>query len=590
MLNPIEEIKTRLDIVEVVGSYIKLQKAGRNYKALCPFHSEKKPSFFVSPERQIWHCFGCGVGGDIFKFVMMIEGIEFGDALRILAQKAGVELKKEHPFLKTERKRLYEICELCCKFFEKQLQEGKVGKKAKEYLLKRGVSEESIKKWRLGYAPNTWHGLTDFLRYQGYKKEEIKNAGVGILTEDGNFYDRFRGRIMFPIFDLNSQVIGFGGRYFENPLRVSQKDESEVAKYINTPQTLLYDKSKVLYGLDKAKVEIRKKDFCILVEGYMDAILCSQSGWENVVAVSGTSLTPFQLKILKRYSDNLFTAFDMDVAGDSATKRGIELAQSEGFNIKVITMPQGKDPADVILENPQKWEERVKNAFSIVEFYFQTAFEKFDKQTPEGKREISKIVLPIIKRIPNKIEQAHWIGELAKRLDVKEEVIEEELKKYKIEIEKDEEGKTKEEEKEEFIRKPRSQILEERIGSLILKNPQYLEILAEEDFSFFSSTLEKIFNILKKKEFSDFSELKKEIPEESEFIDYLALKGEVEEIEDEKKEIEVCLKELKKIKLKEELDRISIEIKKAESERNEKEVEKLMKKFNDISSQLSSLN
>src|SRR4030043_118179 len=353
--SPIDEIKSRLDIVEVISSYIKLNKAGANFRAVCPFHSEKKPSFFVSPARQIWHCFGCGKGGDMFGFVKEIEGVEFGDALRILANKAGVELRRQSPEyvkLKSERQKLYEICELATKFFEKQLEESKTGKEAKEYLLKRGVKEESFKKWRIGYAPDVWQGLSDFLDSRGYTKEEIEKAGLGLSSEKGSFYDRFRGRIIFPVFDLNSQVIGFGGRVFK------EKDKMEIAKKVNTPQTAIYDKSRILYGLDKAKVEIRKKDVCILVEGYVDLIMVSQAGFENVVATSGTALTPLQLKTLKRYSDNLLTAFDMDVAGEAATKRGIDLAQLHGFDVKVIVLPEGLDPADLVLKDVKAWEEK----------------------------------------------------------------------------------------------------------------------------------------------------------------------------------------------------------------------------------------
>ncbi|HHE76738.1 MAG TPA: DNA primase, partial [Candidatus Parcubacteria bacterium] len=346
--SPIEEIKSRLDIVDVIKDYMKLEKAGANYRGLCPFHAEKTPSFFVSPARQIWHCFGsCSEGGDIFKFIMKIENVEFGDALKILAKRAGVELKRESPELKTERNKLYDISELACRFFETQLQESRAGREAKKYLLDRGLSEESIKKWRLGYAPDSWQGLSDFLVGRGFSREEIEKAGLSLKSsKTGRRYDRFRGRIIFPVINLASQVIGFGGRIFRG-------GENNEAKYINSPATILYDKSRVLYGLDKAAMEIRKEDACILVEGYMDVILVSQAGLKNVVATSGTALTQFHLKILKRYSNNLLTAFDMDVAGNSATKRSIDIDQRFGFNIKIVDMPGRDDPADIASKSPE---------------------------------------------------------------------------------------------------------------------------------------------------------------------------------------------------------------------------------------------
>ena len=590
MLNPIDEIKNRLDIVEVIQGYIKLQKAGANYKALCPFHSEKTPSFFVSPARQIWHCFGgCQKGGDIFGFVKEIEGVEFGDALKILAQKAGVELKRQPPELKTERQRLYEICEWATRFFEKQLEASKTGQAAKKYLLERKITKESIKKWRIGYAPDVWQELSDFLVGKGYKREEVERAGLAIKgNEEGNFYDRFRGRIIFPIFDLNSQVIGFGGRIFGDTKR---PDGQKEAKYINTPNTLLYDKSRVLYGLDKAKMEIRKKDFCILVEGYTDVIMVSQAGLENVVATSGTALTPYQLKILKRYSENLLTAFDMDIAGDTATKRGIDLAQLQGFNIRVILMPKNQDPADIISKSVKDWEKLISEAKSILEFYFETTFSgagtagKFDKKTAAGKKEISKILLPVIKRIPNKIEQAHWIQELAKKLEVKEEKIEEELRKispitFRTEVV---------EEKPPTIKSGgRKEMLEERIISLILKSPQTLTIIEENYFNIFSSRTQKILRSFKNKSdqyfldsrFWDFE------PELADFLNYLSLKAEIKPETNPGREIQICLKELRSWEIKNELDEVSKEIKKAEEEKDFKKVNDLIEKFNKLAAKL----
>ncbi len=583
--SPIDEIKNRLDIVEVIGSYIKLQKVGINFRALCPFHSEKKPSLFVSPSRQIWHCFGCGAGTTIFDFIMKIEGVEFGDALRILAQKAGVELKSIRPELKTERNRLYEICDLATKFFEKQLQESKTGKEAKEYLLKRGITEESIKKWRLGYSPDSWQGLSDFLVSKGYKKEEGERAGLLIKNKAGNHFDRFRGRIIFPIFDLNSQVIGFGGRVFK------EKDREEVAKYINTPNTLLYDKSRVLYGLDKAKLEIRKKDFCILVEGYTDVIMAHQAGNENVVATSGTALTPYQLKILKRYSENLVTAFDMDIAGDSATKRGISLAQLQGFNIKIIRISGGKDVAEIIQKDKNQWIRALENPKTILDFYFETALSQFDKKTAEGKKEISKILLPAIKRIPNKIVQAHWIQKLSKELEVKEEDIVEELKKVKL---SEEIYGLEPEEIINLSQKSRKELLEERLVLLVFKFPENLALITEKDLSFFSPQISRILTSLKNNPKIENIKL---APELNDLLNYFSLKAEIETSEfsqsefsqfDFKEEFKNCFKEIKSLEIKNRLDQISKEIKAAEEEKDSKKIEKLIQEFNQLAKEYPS--
>jgi len=609
MLNsPIDEIKSRLDIVEVIGSYIKLKKTGANYRALCPFHSEKNPSFFVSPARQIWHCFGCGKGGDIFGFVKEIEGVEFGDALRILAQRAGVELKpksREWQKLKTERQRAYEICELATKFFEKQLEGSSAGKEAKKYLLGRGIKEESIKKWRIGYSPDTWSGLSDFLVSQDYKNEEIEKAGLSLKNEQGSYYDRFRGRIIFPIFDLNSQVIGFGGRIFSVNQRADQRESaSTIAKYINTPNTILYDKSRILYGLDKAKVEIRKKDFCLLMEGYTDVILAHQAGIANTVSTSGTALTTSQLAILKRYSDNLYLAFDMDIAGDSATKRGIDLAQLRGFNLKIVTLPEDKDPADIISKDPKEFEKLVDNSLSILDFYFQNAFSQFDKAKPEGKREISKILLPIIKRVSNKIEQSFWISKLAKNLEVKEEKVEEELKKIKPAPYRAEgsgaglEEETLGLEPEEIINrantKSRKELLEERLITLILKKPENpegeqvpygagLNLIEGYPLSFFFPKTKKIILALKKN-----SGLESLSDETKDFFNYLALKSDIEEIEEKEivPEIKFCLKEIQSLEIKNKLNEISKEIKKAEGEKNFGKVKKLTQEFCQLSKEI----
>lgn len=577
--SPVEEIKNRLDVVEVIGSYIKLQKAGANYRAVCPFHSEKKPSFFVSPVRQIWHCFGCSSGGDIFKFVMQIEGVEFGDALRMLAQKAGVELKRESAestVLKTERQRLYEICETSTRFFEKQLEESLVGKEAKKYLLDRGITEESIKKWRLGYSPDTWQGLSDFLNSQNYKKEEIEKSGLTVKNDQGRYYDRFRGRIIFPVFDLNSQIVGYGGRVFK------KKDKEEIAKYVNTPNTVLYDKSRILYGLDRAKVAIRKESKCVLVEGYTDTILSHQAGVENVVSVSGTALTPYQLKILKRYTENLLIGFDMDIAGDTATKRGIDLAINQGFNVKVITMPEGKDPADVISENPEDWKKIIEQDKSILDFYFETTFAKFDKKTLEGKKQISKNLMLVIKKIPNQIEQSFWIQKLASGLEVKEDDIIKEL--AKVRVEEDVYG-LEPEEIANLPQKSRKELLEERLMVMILKFPKNINIIKETDICFLSSRTVAILNEFKKDQNISLKDLPQEL---ADYSNLLLLEAEVEEIteKDALLEAEICLKEIQSMETRNKLEKISLEIKKAEEEKDSKKIEELTKEFHQLSKEI----
>ncbi len=612
MNSPIDEIKSRLDIVEVISGYIKLQKAGANFRAPCPFHSEKSPSFFVSPARQIWHCFGCSSGGNMFDFVMKIEGVEFGDALRTLARKAGVELKRQDPKLTTEKQRLGEIAELACKFFEKQLEASREGKEVMSYLLGRGMKEETIKKWRLGYSPDLWAGLSDFLVGRSYKREEIEKAGLCLKSEkSGNYYDRFRGRIMFPIFDFGSQVVGFGGRVFKHE---SRPDGQKEAKYMNTPNTLIYDKSRILYGLQTAGAEIRKKNFAVLVEGYVDAIMAQQAGFENTVASSGTALTPWQLKILKRHSENLFTAFDMDSAGDTATKRSIGLAQEMGFNIKVVVMPEDMDPADAVLKDPKIWQDSVEKARTIHDFYFENTFAKFDKNSLEGKKEISKILLPIIKRIPNKIEQSLWVKDLSEGVGVREENVLEELDRIEVANQESYYQGVSDSHNEEIVSSPlvpetRQGLMEERLVILALKSPKNLEIIQDGDLVFLYPQTVAIISFLRQKDKGVVDTAQDIAPDTVKRIEYLSIKSEAEsalafpkdpakekvdwmrksEAVEIEEEFRACLKEIKTAAFKNKLDEISMKIKSAEATKNSEMVLQLMKEFNDFSKLKSDL-
>lgn len=575
MINsPIDEIKNRLDIVDVIKGYIKLEKVGANYRALCPFHSEKTPSFFVSPARQRWHCFGsCSEGGDMFGFVMKMEGIEFGDALRILGARAGVEIKKQDPRIKSERQRAYEICEWSTRFFQQQMS-SKNGKLVIGYLANRGIEEKEVSEWRIGYAPDSWDDLISFLSGKGYSGEEIKKAGLaGQKDGSSKYYNRFRGRIMFPIFDLNSQPIGFGGRVFE----INSSRENE-AKYLNTPNTILYDKSRVLYGIHQAKMEIRKKDFCILTEGYTDVIMSHKAGMKNTISTSGTAISKDQLLIVKRYTDNLRTAFDMDDAGGLATERGIDSARSVGFNIKVVVMPLGLDPADIIFKDPERWGEIVEGAVSIMDFYFQKAFSAKNPSLPQDKKSIADELIPKIIIIPNSIERHFWIQKLACDLGTEERVILEEISKLKTPLFLRDTIAHKKRE-----RKTRKDLLEERFLMLASKDISVLSLLSEEDRKFFLEENQKIMLVIEGREEGI-------APETKERIEYLLMMGEIEEIDDLKKEGLECFTEIKTLYLKEKLKRLRSEMIEAEKTKDFLRVEEITKEINSSSKLLGVQN
>jgi DNA primase len=428
----IEQIKSRLDVVDVISGYLKVQRAGVNFKARCPFHNEKTPSFYISPERQIWHCFGCAKGGDMFGFVKDIEGVEFPEALRILAQKAGVQIERTAPGERNEKNQLYEICEHASKFFEKQLWESPTGQKALAYLKERGLEDATIKEFRLGYAPDDWHALEQFLT-RTYTRKTVARAGLAV-EKDGRQYDRFRSRITFPIADINGQIVGFTGRVFS--LTPVSKEE-EGAKYINTPQTLIYDKSRVLYGLHHAKVDIKSADHCVLVEGNMDAIMSYQAGVKNVVATSGTALTSQHLRLLQRYTTNLNFCFDTDQAGALATRRGIGLAIQQNFQIKVVSIgdTECKDPADYVKKYGAKWSEVVAGAKPVIEFYFDTARKSYDPNSAESKRSIVSVVAPLLQRLTSRVERSHWIAHMAGYLRVREDDLEKDVLAAKDDLE-----------------------------------------------------------------------------------------------------------------------------------------------------------
>jgi len=394
-----------MGIEELVGGYVQLKKAGRNLKGLCPFHSEKTPSFMVSPEKGIAYCFGCHQGGDIFKFVQLIENVSFGEAVKILAQKTNVTLPQKLPELNNKRLRTIEINQWSVQFFQEELEKNP---DKKDYFLKRGLSEETIKKFKLGFAPDSFDQLKNYLLQKGFEPRELIDAAV--LSQrsiaDKNSYDRFRNRLIFPIFDHQDNPVGFSGRIM---------GEGE-PKYLNSPETPAYNKSLVLYGLNWGKDTVKKEERAIFVEGYMDVIAAHQAGNENTIATCGTALTPQQLKLIKRYTQNIALAFDQDSAGMDATFRGTELAQLADVNTQIIRIPEGKDPDECIQKNPAAWKNALENPISVMDFYFDYTFSQFSKQTIEGKRQIMDFLLPLIKLYKREVEQGIYLNRLALEL------------------------------------------------------------------------------------------------------------------------------------------------------------------------------
>lgn len=419
MSREVENIKNKIDLVDLVQEYLKLTPAGANFKARCPFHQEKTPSFMVNRQKQIWRCFGCGEGGDIFNFLMKIENLDFPEALKILAQKAGVPLNYQSGQSREKDSRLYDLTSLASRYWHQVLLDSSQAAAARAYLKKRGVQAETIEDFRLGYAIDAWDNLFKFLIKKGFQEEEIFLAGLTVKKDRGvGFYDRFRGRLIFPISDNHGRVVGFGGRALT---------DDQGAKYLNTPQTPIYNKSAILYGFYQAKDEIKKNDLTILVEGYMDMIPSHQLGIKNVVAISGTALTFEQIKLLKRYSSNLSLALDMDAAGRKAAERSIDLALNEELNIKVITLSQGKDPGELIASQPAAWSEAIKDAQSIMDYFFAQAVENKDLNNPVVKKKIIVFLLNKIFKLGNSFDQDYWLKQLSQRLAVSEKILREEL-------------------------------------------------------------------------------------------------------------------------------------------------------------------
>jgi DNA primase len=419
--NIVDQVQARSDIVEVISRHVPLQKAGRNFKAPCPFHSEKTPSFVVSPDKQIYHCFGCGAGGNVFSFLMKYENLSFPEAVEMLAEKAGIQLprsgpRKELTGLATQ---LYKVNELAIQFFEGCLPRNR---EAGDYLVSRGISSDTAKLFRIGYSPDSWDGVLKFLAGKGIKADFAEKAGLAIASDKGGYYDRFRKRLIFPIFDLKDRALGFGGRVLD----------SSLPKYMNSPETYVYSKGRNLYGLNHAKDSIKKAGYALVVEGYLDFIIPYQAGVRNIVATLGTALTIDQVKLLKRLAGTVIMVYDPDEAGEAASLRNMDLFISEGVNVYVAELPKGLDPDGYIRKfGTEDFIKLTKSSKNLFDYKISKLSGRFDIKSAHGKASIASEMLPTISRIENAVLRSNLVKKLAEKLSVDEDSIRQELKKVK---------------------------------------------------------------------------------------------------------------------------------------------------------------
>ena len=526
-MNHSEEIKAKLDIVDIVSEYLSLKAAGSNFRGLCPFHNEKTPSLMVSPDKQIWHCFGCGKGGDLISFVMGMEGLDFVEALKFLAPRAGVTIDDKNFSDNSQKNRLLQIMELSRKYYHFVLKSAKANKeeikKVKEYLAGRGLDEDAIDFWQIGYSLDSYDDLLNFLRSKKFRDDEILAAGITFKSEKGKHFNRFRDRIMFPINDITGNTVAFTARI--NPF---VKDDKGLGKYINSPQSLIYDKSKILFALDKAKTVIREKDEIILVEGQMDAISCHNTGFKNVVAVSGTALTTAQLALIKRYTKNIILAFDQDSAGVNATDRGINEALKSDFKLRVALFPIGKDPDEIIRENPEIFKKGIEEAKDIMRYYMEREFAGVDMSDLRQKNKAIQKVLEIIAKLYNKVEQDFWIKELLSLSKVDEFSLREELNKI---IKKEEKNELREADRKKDNNLSNSFIQLEELTWVdkLMENLLSLLLKFNDHFSYVSNNLDLSFVLGRYREFYNYALI---YYNKNKKIDYTGL---LESLEEEKR-------------------------------------------------------
>ncbi len=569
----IELIKGKVDIVDYISRYVNLKKAGTNYKGLCPFHSEKTPSFMVSPELQIFKCFGCGKAGDVITFVQEMEGLEFKDAIKKLAEEVGVKLNFKYTTKNIKKDNLEEINKITLKFYQYILKKLPAGEKARKYLKKRGLTKKQIEEFGLGYAPKDWDTLYRFLKSKGYKTEKIETLGL-IKQGKNGFYDTYRGRIIFPLYDETNKLVGFSGRTLYN----------ETPKYINTKNTPLFKKSKYIYNLNKAKTEIKKERVSIVVEGEFDVITPYIKGIKNIVALKGTAFTIEQAKLLKRYAPKTIIFFDNDIAGNEAALRGIEIAQREDLEVNIAILKNAKDPDEAATKSIDILHKAIEEAIPIYDYYFKFILSKESLETAFGKKRIVEFLMPKINRIPDSIVKAHYIKKLSEILGIDEQsLINREYSKiYKVNIKEKDYTKKKQEPAKKVLL---SYLLWSDIAvfknfykqavKVFKNNPKLLEILEEKKQA--GDNKKKLLKITKYKKF-----IKEVFLQNMESFEINK--------EGQKTIISRIIKKIEREQVRQRLNQVILKIKEAEKKGNTEKLVKLQKKVKILTKRLSKLN
>lgn len=505
----IQQVKKRVDIVDVIGEYVELKKVGKNYQALCPFHQEKTPSFTVNPENQVYHCFGCKVGGDVFTFLMEMDHITFYESLKILADRTGLEMPEQSQAQKEKtrrRDRMFAINNMAARFYNYILLNNETAARARSYLEERNFTDSEIESFNLGYAPDHWQVLLDFLTDRGYAIQDLLEAGLISESKQGGYFDKFRDRIIFPIENIRGEVLAFGGR------KIKDEDPS-VPKYLNSPTTLIYDKGKNLYGIHQSKTSIRQKKQVIIMEGYTDVLRAHQAGFTNTVASLGTALTREQARVIDRLAEMVYIVFDPDIAGKKAALKGLDILKSEGLNIKVLDLPEDQDPDDFIADQgPDAFQKMLDQADGLIDYKIKQAAADKDPQKTEDKINLIKSVIKILSDVEDQIEREVYVDRISSEYSIDREIIKKEIEKR---IKRRQEAQQQSREADQPAAKKTIKNPGARLVKIFIDYPEYRSFIQENiDPDYFEGRLKKAARILWQNIEQDFDIILQNIEDE----------------------------------------------------------------------------